>query len=115
MYIIERLPCRPSECFHLHPLAVYDAPLVPSFPYFFNQRDHITNTDITDMKALIHEKLSEDIIGAAMVVLNELDVDAEPGIGLAVVDFREEAARIAEPPGRQDHDAGQFRLHDLHH
>ena len=46
MYIIERLPCRPSECFHLHPLAVYDAPLVPSFPYFFNQRDHITNTDV---------------------------------------------------------------------
>ena len=48
MYIIERLPCRPSECFHLHPLAVYDAPLVPSFPYFFNQRDHITNTTDTD-------------------------------------------------------------------
>ena len=38
MFIIERLPCRPSECFHFHPLAVYDAPLVPFFPLFFEPK-----------------------------------------------------------------------------
>ena len=40
--IFERLPCRPSECFHLHPLA-NDAPAVPYFPVLLI--DHITDTD----------------------------------------------------------------------
>ncbi|MBI2438619.1 MAG: hypothetical protein HYV36_07400 [Lentisphaerae bacterium] len=50
-----------------------------AYCYEIHQRKKLGTTDYTDgtdMGNLIHEKLSEEIIGAAMTVLNEL----KPGL-----------------------------------
>jgi hypothetical protein len=53
--------------------------------------------------------------GKRVVVLDEFQVDAGIGESAALVDFRQEAARVAEFPRRDDLDIGDLGRLDIQH